>query len=310
MPSSISKEEFVRRATAIHGDRYDYSSYVYTTWDVKSTIICKVHGPFQQSSRLHIERKSGCRLCGRLQHRISKSVKFDEFVKRAREVHGLKYEYNRASYTNVHSPITIICPDHGAFTIQHAYAHTANKNGCVICKIEKSRLTTEEFITTSNAIHKSYFTYDKTKYTLNQEPLIITCPEHGDQTITPRDHYRVGCWFCKRNRMQDIWLDEIGVPNTKENRQVRFTINNLLHVVDGFDPNTNSVYLFHGDYWHGNPDVYRPDELNRRNMKTFGELHQQTLEYEERLRQAGYTVISVWEGTWLQKKSVHSVVES
>jgi hypothetical protein len=35
--------------------------------------------------------------------------------------------------------------------------------------------------------------------------------------------------------------------------------------LDGFDPRTNTIYEFYGDYWHGNPDIqqYRDTDLTR-----------------------------------------------
>lgn len=32
--------------------------------------------------------------------------------------------------------------------------------------------------------------------------------------------------------------------------------------VDGFCEQTNTVYEYHGDYWHGNPDIY----INKMNI--------------------------------------------
>ena len=58
------------------------------------------------------------------------------------------------------------------------------------------------------------------------------------------------------------------------------------------------IYEFNGDYWHGNPMKFSPNDINQQAHKTFGELHACTLEKERFLKEAGYTVISIWESDW------------
>lgn len=299
---TLTKDVFVERAKNIHGDKYNYSHFEYINWDTKSSICCPIHGQFFQKPRQHIERKSGCPTCGKIRQPITKSVKYDVFLKTAKGVHGDKYDYTNCGYINLKSPITIKCRIHGPFVFKHAYAHTINKNGCPKCGRESTRLTTQEFIEKSIDIHGDYYSYTNTTYVTGNEKVWIACPKHGNQYITPTDHYRIGCWLCKRNRMQDVWLDEIGLPNTKKHRQVKIKVNNILHIVDGYELSTNTIYLFHGDYWHGNPHLYASHDINLRTMKTFGKLFQETVEYEERLRKAGYVIISMWEHAWLQQK--------
>lgn len=55
-------EDFVAKATAVHGDRYDYTLFEYTKSSIKSTILCREHGPFQQSPNGHLSGK-GCQTC-------------------------------------------------------------------------------------------------------------------------------------------------------------------------------------------------------------------------------------------------------
>lgn len=66
-------------------------------------------------------------------------------------------------------------------------------------------------------------------------------------------------------------------------------------VVDGYDPVTNTIFLFHGDFWHGNPAKFNQNETNPRCKKTYGELYENTLSYEKKLKNMGYTIIVIWE---------------
>ena len=56
-------EEYIQKAVSIHGEKYDYSSVVYTHNQDKICIICPEHGPFMQTARQHL-KKQGCNLCG------------------------------------------------------------------------------------------------------------------------------------------------------------------------------------------------------------------------------------------------------
>jgi hypothetical protein len=55
---------FVEKAKNVHGKRYDYSRFIYTTTAAKSTIICCKHGEFSQCASNHL-RGSGCPVCAR-----------------------------------------------------------------------------------------------------------------------------------------------------------------------------------------------------------------------------------------------------
>ena len=66
--------------------------------------------------------------------------------------------------------------------------------------------------------------------------------------------------------------------------------------VDGYCEETNTIYEFHGDYWHGNPVVYDRDEM--RHGKTMGEYYDNTIERENVLRSMGYNLVVMWESDW------------
>ena len=65
--------------------------------------------------------------------------------------------------------------------------------------------------------------------------------------------------------------------------------------VDGYCYETNTVYEFHGDYWHGNPKRFDPNDINKTNGKTYGELYTKTMERDQKIRDLGYNLIVKWE---------------
>lgn len=59
----LTNDDFIKRARAKHGDRYDYSLARYTKQNKKVKIICRKHGVFEQRPNNHISRGQGCPSC-------------------------------------------------------------------------------------------------------------------------------------------------------------------------------------------------------------------------------------------------------
>ena len=58
-----NKEEFITKASEVHGDLYDYSLVKYVASNKKVEIICTHHGRFLQTPGDHINQGSGCPDC-------------------------------------------------------------------------------------------------------------------------------------------------------------------------------------------------------------------------------------------------------
>lgn len=65
--------------------------------------------------------------------------------------------------------------------------------------------------------------------------------------------------------------------------------------VDGYCLETNTVYEFHGSFWHGDPRLFKPEGINQVNKKTYGDLYQDTLKRDDRITSMGYKLVVVWE---------------
>lgn len=71
--------------------------------------------------------------------------------------------------------------------------------------------------------------------------------------------------------------------------------------VDGFNAPKKRVYEFLGDYWHGNPSKYNPDDINPSTGVTYGVMYTQTMKRLDYIRDLGYEVIYIWECEWKGK---------
>lgn len=92
----------------IHGDRYDYSKAIYAGTKTKMTIICPVHGEFEQTYESHSYGK-GCRKCG------AKGARYQKIVTEMLDELGVAYEEGNCSIlfnseTNRYREIDIFIP--------------------------------------------------------------------------------------------------------------------------------------------------------------------------------------------------------
>jgi hypothetical protein len=167
----------------------------------------------------------------------------------------------------------------------------------------------EKFIEECIAIYGNLYDYSSVIYENSSTEVIIICPEHGQFEKTPTEHlhYLSGCPLCNNatsiSVAEKLWLSSLGIPDDNQHRQVLI----LGKRVDGFDPITNTIYEFNGDFWHGNPAIYDEMSINKVRGLTFGTLHQKTLEREKMFREAGYNFISIWESDFrneLKRKKV------
>lgn len=108
-----------------------------------------------------------------------------------------------------------------------------------------------------------------------------------------------GCPVCNDSLVSKVsqkWLDDLNIPDIKgETREVRIDIGGAFYKVDGYNPKTNTVYEFLGDFWHGNPEKFDPEDINPVNKKLFGELHRKTMERIDLFKENGYNVVYIWE---------------
>lgn len=63
---------------------------------------------------------------------MGKTLTKEEFVEKARKVHGDKYDYSKVEYVNSKTKVCIICPKHGEFW-QTPNHHINDKSGCLVC---------------------------------------------------------------------------------------------------------------------------------------------------------------------------------
>lgn len=128
MAIEVTTESFIKRAREIHGDFYGYDKTVYTASRNPVIITCPIHGDFVHRASSHSPQGNGCKQCADAKRRMTT----EDFIEKATETHGDRYDYSMADYKSSHEKVTVICRLHGAFE-QKAYRHIQG-DGCRKCK--------------------------------------------------------------------------------------------------------------------------------------------------------------------------------
>lgn len=131
-------EYYVEEARKIHGDKYQYiyNKEEYKGNETKIEIICPKHGSFFQKFSNHISGKQGCPECAKEKISADKTMSTEEYIEKAKRVHGDKYDYSQTVYNGPYEKIKIICPEHGIF-YQSPGNHLCG-NGCKKCSVIES----------------------------------------------------------------------------------------------------------------------------------------------------------------------------
>ncbi len=288
MTKRLTIDEFISRSNKLHNNKYDYSKVEYTGLHKKVIIVCPIHGDFSQSADSHMRSGSGCSKCsGNAKSSTS------EFILKSQKKHGEKYSYASLNYHSMDIAVIITCPVHGDFS-QDPRSHLGG-HGCSKCS-GNIRKTTDEFINSAKVIHNDKYDYSTTEYKSAHTNVSIRCKTHGIFLQNAGHHLNGhGCTKCTIgiSTKEKLWLDSLGIP--EEFRQCSLVINNRRIIADAFDPVNNIVYEFLGDFWHGNPRIFKPMDINPVKGETFGKLYNDTLIKKNVILAGGYKLIEKWE---------------
>lgn len=189
-------------------------------------ITCPIHGIFFQSCNGHIAGY-GCLKCGNESSANARRSNTEDFVKKAIEFHGDKYDYSLVEYINNSTKVRIICNknDHGIF--EQSPCDHLKSGGCKKCRNEMlSELfsdTKEEFIRKARRAHGTKYDYSLVKYVNNSTKVKIICKNHGMFEQVPYSHtfFECGCPYCSSSKGEEKVRDFLinnGISFSQEHR--------------------------------------------------------------------------------------------
>lgn len=284
-------DTFIEKARKIHGDKYIYTEAVYKNTTTPLTIICRKHGAFQQMPNSHLQGH-GCPKCG-----IDKSnlvMTNDQYIEKARKVHGDEYDYSFVEYKTPLTPIKIICKKHGVFLQKPSY-HLSG-NGCPKCGYEKVHKDLaedkESFIAKAKVIYGGKYVYDEVKYVNNKTHVKVICPKHGEFWVRPDNHINAhsGCPRCATKHSE--WEMEIyAYIKEKFDPSVILGDKTVLNglELDIFSKKYNIAIECDGLRWHS--EEFKLDKLYHAH-KT------------EECQKKGIRLIHIFEDEWYDKKEI------
>jgi len=129
-----------------------------------------------------------------------------------------------------------------------------------------------------------------------------------ESVISNRCNLNSGCPYCytKFSKISLQWLEYIKLTNNIQYGSIEtggeFRIPNTRYAADGFCKETNTIYEFHGDMWHGNPNniKYPKDNINPITKTTYGELYEKTQKKKRDILELGYNYVEMWEYDWIR----------
>ena len=219
----ISKEEFIKRASKLHNNKYNYSKSNYINTKIKIEIICPKHGSFWQEPENHMQG-DGCPECGKETVVKKLSSNTEEFIRKARLVHGNKYNYSKVNYINSENKVEIICPTHGSFwqkPTNHLYGC-----GCPKCYLKSQTKLYEKL--------KESFPNEKILFEVNSEVVFwlknqrfdIYFPKYNIAVeYNGKQHYvPINLFGGKLGFEDNLWRDELKRKKCKENNCTLFEV--------------------------------------------------------------------------------------
>ena len=219
---TYSCDEFIKLSNKIHNNKYKYEKVDYVNSNTEVKITCTIHGDFLQKPYIHLQG-FGCSKCSGKFHYDT-----EEFISKAKEIHGEQYDYSKVEYIDSHTKVCIICPEHGEFW-QRPYEHLQNR-GCPKCSHICSRAEQDimKFIEGCNVSVIS-----KNKDILNGKELDIYIPEkkiaieydgliwHSEKFNKVRDYHLNKTIECEKQGIrlihifEDEWLKHEDIVKSK-----------------------------------------------------------------------------------------------
>jgi hypothetical protein len=194
--------------------------------------------------------------------------------------------------------------------------HRSNGTGCPFCN---SSMPSDEYnLYVCNIQLSSEWDYDKNNtfpsdYTpYSSEKVWWKCkknPDHSWKTTIYSRNKKIdptGCPKCCTNGYSKLQIEWLNYVSEQEHINIihaenggEYHIQNI-GKVDGYCKENNTVYEFHGDFYHGNPIKYNSSDINPKTYKSYGELYDKTLKRDEMIISKDYKLVTMWEYEFLK----------
>jgi hypothetical protein len=238
-----------------------------------------------------------------------------KFINKAKEIHGNIYDYSKVEYKKSIEKVIIICKEHGEF-LQTPHNHLIGRQ-CSKCS-GGIKYTLNDFIEKANSIYNNKYDYSKVNYYNSYTKIIIICKKHGEFIQNPTNHLKgIECLNCvKGNQYSKLslfylnFISKLYGINIQHSENIgEFLIPTTNYKADGYCKETNTIYEFNGDYWHGNPKIYKHDKYNKTINCKFSDLYNKTIKKEQKIKDLGYNLVIMWEYDWIKLNKCIKIIQ-
>lgn len=236
--SYYKSDEQVREELSLLHPELDFSETKYSERDKQNRIkvICPIHGK-QYINYYNLKNGQGCGECRYIKSAKSNSITNEEFIQKAKQIHGEKYEYTKLNtFERINGKVIITCPLHGDFLVS-VPNFLKRKSGCPICNQSHLENEITIFLQSNNISYVRQFNTEwlnrlKIDFYLTEFNIAIEC--QGGQHFYPIKHFggedsfnylirndKVKFEKCKENNVDLIYFSHHTFPlnqiYTKEN---------------------------------------------------------------------------------------------
>ena len=330
MPAKKTQEQFIREASIKHNSKYDYSLVAYKNSHTKVEIICPIHGKFEQNPCNHLQGQE-CKRCGLEKKKQTSIAKYgvenpqqSQIVnKKTKQTNLERYGHENIAQGTKKEKIKQTNLE------KYGIEHYTNRNKWKQTNLERygveyytnreqAKQTNLERFGVSNPNHvKNYHMLDILPLIQNYNWLINQYINQNKTAIQIAIDLKISDVtlgrYLKYHEIeikQNYWYSYKSISwleSIIETEQIyiqhalnggEFLIPGTRLKADGFCSETNTIYEFHGNYWHGNPELYEANVLNESTNCTMGELYRKTLNREKEIKELGYNLVVMWENDY------------
>ena len=220
------KEKYFKK----FGKKYDLSKINYVNSKTKICVICHEKDEYgNEHGEFWIEPNSllcghGCQKCYDMRRNYVTRYTTEEWIKKAKEIHGDRYDYSKINYINSHTKICIICNRCGREFWQMPYDHL-NGKGCKYCKESKLEKLVRNFFKKKNIEPLEQYTFEwlKTDNGTHQyldfyiDSLNIAIECQGEQHFKPVDFGNHGVEYAEKQFRETVKRDKNKLKLCNEN---------------------------------------------------------------------------------------------
>lgn len=206
--TTLTKDEFLKRANDVWGDLCDYSESIYINSYTPIIVKCNIHNKtFKVRPSAHITQKVGCKLCAIDRRRIALShphKSIEEIKEELKEKCGELYELiDFNEYTGVNQVVKVFCKRCGNI-FEKTISSLLGGHGCNTCTRKSLQ---ERFIGKSNVKAKR-LVYGVGINDIQDCAIGNTCYEiwHGILQRTVNEKYKSSHKAYKDASICDEWL--------------------------------------------------------------------------------------------------------